>query len=174
MPQSALDNVEVDFCVTLAEMPALLVRLAGEPPPRGAGKPEERAMPREPWTLSKPTAQTCPECGGAMAEESIGRLYRFRCHIGHAMTAEVLAAAQVEALENAISTVLRTLNERTALCRELAGRHAADGNEDGAAAWRRAAGEAERREQAIQDLVHAEWGHPEIAGGPSLHPPESA
>jgi len=163
MPRSALDNVAVDFCVTLAEMPALLVRLAAEPLPGAGAKREERAMPKQEWTLGNPTAQTCPECGGAMAEESRGGLSRFRCHIGHVMTAEVLAAAQLEVLDNNISVVLRSLNERVALCRELAGKHAARGEEEAAAGWRHAAAEAERREQVIKDLSRAAWNHPETA-----------
>ena len=118
-------------------------------------------MPREEWKLRTPTAQTCPECGGAMAEESQGRVSRYRCHIGHVMTAEVLAAAQLEALENGVSAVLRTLNERAALCNELADKHLARGDDEAAAAWRRAAEEALRREQAIQDLSKADWNHPE-------------
>jgi two-component system chemotaxis response regulator CheB len=161
MPRSALDNVEVDFCVSLAELPALLVRLAGEPPVAARG--ETPATPREEWTLKAPTAQTCPECGGAMAEEAEGGLSRFRCHIGHVMTAEVLAAAQLEVLESSISVVLRSLNERAALCRELAGKAAARADVEAAADWRRAAEEAERREQAIKGLVRADWNHPEAA-----------
>jgi two-component system chemotaxis response regulator CheB len=161
MPRSALDNVEVDFCVALAEMPALLVRLACERPPGLAPQPEELAMPREEWKLARPSAQTCPECGGAMAEETQGPLSRFRCHIGHVMTAEVLAAAQLETLEKDLSVVLRTLNERAALCRELADKHAARGEQEEAALWRRAAEEAGRREHAIQQLSRADWNHPE-------------
>jgi two-component system chemotaxis response regulator CheB len=162
MPKSALDNVEVDFCVTLAEMPSLLVRLAAEP--LGKSLREEQIMPREEWKLARPAAQTCPECGGAMAEESQGSLSRYRCHIGHVMTAEVLAAAQLELLEQNLEVVLRSLNERAALCRELADKHAARGDNAGAAAWRGAADESQRREHAIIDLTKADWNHPEAAG----------
>jgi two-component system chemotaxis response regulator CheB len=164
MPQSALDHVQVDFRVTLAEMPALLVRLAAEAPPRVAALSEERAMPGEEWKLGEPVAQTCPECGGAMGHDDSGPVPRFRCHIGHVMTAEVLAAAQLERLEQDLSVVLRSLNERTALCRELADKHARRGDDDSAAAWRRAAEEAGRREHAIQDLAKADWNHPETVG----------
>ena len=113
--------------------------------------------------IIKPSAQTCPECGGAMREESQGTLTRFRCHIGHAMTAEVLAAKQLDELENGMSALLRTLNERAALCRDIAAKRAASGNIIAAEAWTRAAEEAERREKAAQDLVKVEWAHPEAA-----------
>jgi two-component system chemotaxis response regulator CheB len=161
MPQSALDNVPVDFRVTLAEMPDLLVRLTSERA-LGVGTPsEERAMPSKEWKLAKPAAQTCPECGGAMTEETSGPLVRFRCHIGHVMTAEVLAAAQLDRLEQDLSGVLRSLNERAALCRELADKYAGRGDGVAAESWRAAAREAERREKALQDLTRADWDHPE-------------
>jgi len=164
MPQSALDNVAVDYSLPVAEMPRLLQRLAKEtsqeriPFTRGV-----RAMKHQEQKLDQPTAQTCPECGGAMREESLANLTRFRCHIGHVMTAEVLAATQLDLLENNISTVLRSLNERVALCRDLAAKHQDRGNLRAAEIWSRAAAEAEHREKAAQDLVGAEWMHPEAA-----------
>ena len=164
MPQSALDNVAVDYSLPVAEMPRLLQRLAKEtsqeriPFTRGV-----RVMNHQEQKLDQPTAQTCPECGGAMREESLANLTRFRCHIGHVMTAEVLAATQLDLLENNISTVLRSLNERVALCRDLAAKHQDRGNLRAAEIWSRAAAEAEHREKAAQDLVGAEWMHPEAA-----------
>lgn len=165
MPRSALDNVAVDFRVTLAEMPTLLTRLVSEPPPGAEAEREEAVMPQQQWTMGEPAAQTCPECGGAMVEDTQGRLSRFRCHIGHVMTAEVLAAAQLERLENDLAVVLRSLNERAALCRELADKSLGRGDDEAARAWRRAADEAGRRERVIQDLAKADWNHPETAAG---------
>ena len=162
MPKSALENVAVDYCLPVAEMPRLLVRLAAEPNgTRNAFFGRAGAMEQE-HSIIRPSAQTCPECGGAMREEAVGSLTRFRCHIGHVMTAEVLAATQLEVLENTISAVLRGLNERAALCREVAARHQQKGNLASAVMWKRAADEAERREQAAQVLVGAEWAHPEV------------
>jgi two-component system chemotaxis response regulator CheB len=164
MPQSALDNVAVDYCLPVAEMPRLLVRLAAETSRVTIPSfPGEKQMDQD-QTLGRPTAQTCPECGGAMREESAGNMTRFRCHIGHVMSAEVLAATQLEKLENTISTVLRTLNERAALCRDLAQKHQANGNIRAASHWTHAAEEAERREKLAQELVRADWKHPEAAG----------
>jgi len=159
MPQSALDNVAVDYCLPVAEMPRLLTRLAQEPSSKRSWFPGVTAMPER---IIEPSAQTCPECGGAMREEKVGSLTRFRCHIGHVMTAEVLASTQLEKLENEISSVLRTLNERAALCRELAGRQAVAGNSRAAESWERAAEEAEQRERLARQLVDKKWAHPEV------------
>jgi two-component system chemotaxis response regulator CheB len=164
MPQSALENVAVDYCLPVAEMPRLLVRLAGESSRRTIPfYPEVQAMEPE-NRLTQPSAQTCPECGGAMREESVGNLTRFRCHIGHAMTAEVLAANQLEVLESSISSVLRSLNERASLCRDMAAKYQAKGNLKAAEQWQRAAQETERREKLAREMVQADWDHPEAVG----------
>jgi len=161
MPQSALDNVAVDYCLPVAELPRLLMRLTKETSrQRSVFSPGVTAMPER---FSEPTAQTCPECGGAMRQESVSALTRFRCHIGHVMTAEVLASTQLEKLENQLSGILRTLNERAALCREIAGKQAANGNSPAAESWEQAADEAEQRETLARQFVDRGWAHPEAA-----------
>jgi two-component system chemotaxis response regulator CheB len=161
MPQSALENVAVDYCLPVAEMPRLLVRLAAETSRRTIPfYPQVQTMEQEPQII-RPSAQTCPECGGAMREESMGSLTRFRCHIGHVMTAEVLAANQLEVLENSISTVLRSLNERVGLCRDMVAKYQAAGNLNAVEQWQRAAQETERREKVARDLARVDWAHPE-------------
>ena len=79
------------------------------------------------------------------------------------MTAEVLAASQPDVLQRDISSVLRTLNERSALCRQMAEKHARRGEAERAAMWTQAAEEAERREHAIRDLDRAAWANLERA-----------
>ena len=161
MPQSALENVSVDYCLPVAEMPRLLTRLAAETRRRTIPfYPLVQPMEQEP-AIIRPSAQTCPECGGAMREETLGNLTHFRCHIGHMMTAEVLAANQLELLENSISAVLRSLNERVGLCQDMAAKCQAAGNPGAAEQWQRAAQESERREKVARELVRADWHHPE-------------
>jgi two-component system chemotaxis response regulator CheB len=108
-----------------------------------------------------PSAQTCPECGGAMREENIGRLTHFRCHTGHMMTAEVLAAAQAEELDQNLARYLRLLNERAGLCRDMAQKCDKAGDTRAAEVWRRAGDEAARREETAKTLTALDWQHPE-------------
>ncbi|HSC18252.1 MAG TPA: chemotaxis protein CheB [Rhizomicrobium sp.] len=166
MPLSALNNVAVDYCVPLAELPALLSRLVRE---AEIEEPEEigvRAMPELDLErpMQRPVAQTCPECGGAMREETIGNVTQFRCHIGHVLNAEVLAGAQLEILERDLSSVLRLLNERAELSRDLAHKHNAHGNTQAQSLWLQAAEEATKREEAIRNMTEAEWIRPESLG----------
>lgn len=72
-----------------------------------------------------------------------------------------MAASQLEELENSISAVLRILNERRSLCRDLADKQQARGNLMAAEQWRRAAEEAEGREKVAKGLVRLDWLHPE-------------
>jgi len=178
MPQSALDNVPVDYCLPVGEMPRLLVRLTRE---AGGEKPARAPRRSEPQDVLKmPTAQTCPECGGAMREEKLGNLTRFRCHIGHVMTAEVLADAQLAALDEALSTVLRLLNERNGLCHELAEKCRAAGRLQSAALWDKASRQAASREEVMQLLTEEDWirSEPGETGEPAAAkdrtPPEKA
>ena len=74
-----------------------------------------------------PSGFTCPECGGALWELQSGRLLKYRCHVGHAYTPEGLVAEQARALEVALWTGLRALEEYAALRRRMA-RRARSGN----------------------------------------------
>jgi two-component system, chemotaxis family, protein-glutamate methylesterase/glutaminase len=163
MPQSALDNVPVDYCLPIAEMPRLLIRLANEPPSQRPFLGGVPAGPEPLWEIIRPSAQTCPECGGALEEESLGSLTRFRCHTGHVMTAEVLAATRLEDLEASIASLLRRLNERVGLCHEIAAKHQARGDARSAELWQHAAEEALRREKTAREMARLEWAHPEVA-----------
>ena len=61
----------------------------------------------------------CPDCGGVMWELDEGDLSRFRCHVGHTYTAEVMSLALDDNLRRALASAVRALEERTALARKL-------------------------------------------------------
>lgn len=159
MPQSAMDNVSIDYSVPVAEIPALLNRLVREEVRRPMTAPAISYQ-----ETSRPVALICPECGGAMREETLGRLTRFRCHIGHAMTAEVMAAAQIDEIEKNLSTAFRTIKERVSFCEEMAGKYAVAGDDAAAKSWKEAATEAQRRQETVRDLLEVTWDHPEASG----------
>lgn len=162
MPRSALDNVAVDYCVPIDEIPPLLARLIPHLE-RSNSFRGVHAMTKPDHHLTTPTAQTCPECGGALLEEQLGTITQFRCHIGHILTAEVLVATKLEMLENDLSVCVRAANERAELCREIARKHEALGNAPSASRWRAAADEAETRAQGLAGLAEQEWYNPESA-----------
>jgi two-component system chemotaxis response regulator CheB len=131
MPRNALRNVDVDHVATLREMAPLLDRLAREP----AGK-----TPEIPWDIRLETAIaaqdisnmkieeglgelspfTCPECHGALWEITDGSMLRYRCHIGHAYTAEAALSAGDAEIDQMLEQLLRSHRERAALARRMA------------------------------------------------------
>lgn len=130
MPESAVRNVPVDHVVTIAGMSELLPRLVRQPPPKGAEHMPRTSQPdiaelgsdalRTGELPYPPSGFTCPECGGALWELKDGKLLRYRCHVGHAYSAESLNAEQSNGLEAALWTALRALEESAALRRRMA------------------------------------------------------
>jgi two-component system chemotaxis response regulator CheB len=163
MPRSAFENVPVDYCLPVVEIPTLLVRLVRERAKARLAAEEVGMQQMQQKASSRPVALTCPECGGAMREETVGNLTRYRCHTGHTLTAEIMAAAQVEDIEKDLGAVLRALNERVELCSDMAAKGQASGNQAVAEMWQRAAEEAAARESDLKRLLAIAWTHPEAS-----------
>lgn len=130
MPLTALNRVQPDHVVRLADMPALLDGLVhqrtGEAKPVPPSLKFEVDMARggratmdEIDGIGRRSVLACPDCGGVMWEIDEGQLSRFRCHVGHAYTAEMLSLALDENLHRALASAERALEERVALARKL-------------------------------------------------------
>ena len=123
MPRSALRHVEVDYCVPLAEMAELLLRLTDEPGDVGAYEmPEEprievsiakaeQALEAGVLRLGEPSNYACPECHGVLLQLNEENRIRFRCHTGHAYSAESLVAEMDEAIEESLWNAIRSVEE---------------------------------------------------------------
>jgi two-component system chemotaxis response regulator CheB len=97
----------------------------------------------------RPAAVACPDCHGAMFEIEEGTLIRFRCRVGHAWSAETLLTEQVSAVEAALWSAIRSLEEQAAVHRKLSHR---DGRTFQLAHQERAA-EADASAAVIRDLL---------------------
>jgi two-component system, chemotaxis family, protein-glutamate methylesterase/glutaminase len=130
MPQNALNRLQPDHVVALDQMPALLESLAQQPAAKpqplpanirreveiarsGGGKMSD--MDR----IGRRSVLTCPDCHGVMWEIEEGDLTRFRCHVGHTYTAELMSLALDESLRRALASAQRALEERVALADKL-------------------------------------------------------
>ena len=174
MPESAIENVAVDF---IGDVPALtteLVRrtriLAADPAveldvtdqsddldavemDRGTPDPDD-------WSAA-PSQFTCPECHGSLFERQDGTIVRYRCRTGHAFSPDALAAAQSKGVEDALWIALRALEENAALLRRLASRARERCQER---SWKRFASQAngvEGRAKVIRDALLS--AKPEVA-----------
>src|SRR5262249_24183777 len=63
---------------------------------------------------------TCPECHGALWEVEDGTMLRFRCHVGHAFSADAMLSSQGDEIERMLETLQRAHQERAALARKMA------------------------------------------------------
>jgi two-component system, chemotaxis family, protein-glutamate methylesterase/glutaminase len=118
MPLSALREVEVDHTVPLAEMGALLSRLARNANPgrvvvEHAGSSEVEPNP-------KLTDVTCPECRGTIWEVRRGKAKDFRCRVGHTYSARSMLAGHFAAREKALYAAMVALEESASLADRLA------------------------------------------------------
>jgi two-component system chemotaxis response regulator CheB len=143
MPRNAIRDVDPDRVVPLAEMGAVLFDLIDAPLESTADAtvedPEEQAIDLVEVEFGRddiegdPTLLTCPDCGGVMLEREEGGVVRFACQVGHSYSPESFDEEQGEALESALWTAIRTLDERADLLRRMArraGRHNGAETED--------------------------------------------
>jgi two-component system chemotaxis response regulator CheB len=110
------------------------------------------------YTLDRPIAVTCPECGGALAAERAGTLLRYRCHIGHVLTAETTLVASLADIENKLAACLALLNSYSELCRQVAEWGGTD--DQYAAALNAAERQARERAEVLRTLLQSEWIQP--------------
>jgi two-component system chemotaxis response regulator CheB len=82
-----------------------------------------------------------------------GDLLRYRCHVGHAYTAELMSLALDETLKRALNSGLRALDERIALTRKLYKQAADAGQKHLAESWSRKLGECEQEAEILRDAI---------------------
>jgi two-component system chemotaxis response regulator CheB len=141
MPKSALRHVAVDYCLPLADIAPLLVRLSAIPAPEEGGSPvserldieariakEANALEIGVMRLGTLSPYTCPDCHGVLMQIEEGGLLRFRCHTGHAFSVSNLLAEVSESIEQALWSTLRGMEESLLLLQHLA-RHTRVGGE---------------------------------------------
>ncbi len=133
MPESALEYVQTDYCLPLAEIGPMLIRLARQPAEDEAAYPvpkemeaEEKLLEMDEKTMDSTqrpgqiSVFTCPECKGPLWEMRDGELLRFRCRQGHAFTGESMMAEQTDAVEDALWSALNILQESAQMSARMA------------------------------------------------------
>jgi two-component system chemotaxis response regulator CheB len=160
MPLSALRQVEVDHCCPLAEIAPLLVRLATQEEEakeinsnREAMSGKNDEIKKEPPPAKTQISLACPECNGPLYETKAGEIAHFECNVGHAFSPESLTEAHAEALERALWTALRTLNERVTLHRQLLRRQRNKGEEQLFQRFEDSVRSAERDIELLREVI---------------------
>ena len=138
MPRNALEATEVDLAISSLRIGDVLSDLVREPAGPGMAVPPdislevaiaagERVDSEVIGQFADPVALTCPNCSGVLSKVRGAKPLRFRCQVGHALTADVVAKEQENAVDEALRVALRIIEERA----ELVSRMAEDGRRSG-------------------------------------------
>jgi two-component system chemotaxis response regulator CheB len=130
MPKSVLGNTEVDYCVRLAAMGAILEEKTNN------GREEYLPAPAEVLAeaaiservavnmqslmeIGDKSPFSCPDCGGGLWNLKDDSFQRYRCHTGHTYSQNELEVKQKQALENTMWIALRMMEERRNLLKKM-------------------------------------------------------
>jgi two-component system chemotaxis response regulator CheB len=168
MPESALREVAVDYSVPVSEMADLLVRLSKEKTAETSEvnmeddektkieigvAAEDSAFESGIMKFGELTPFTCPDCHGVLLKITDGKRARFRCHTGHAYSADSLLATVTENIEDSLYSAMRGVEESIMLLNHI-GDHFAEVNQPKLAAmFFKKAKEAQNRAQAVRQVV---------------------
>lgn len=152
MPRNAAIAIEASHVVQRAELPALLRRLSSEKVAMRAS-PATRQTSTKMEEIERPTALTCPECGGALREVEGTAIKQYRCHIGHRFGPEEVLDGQIEEVDHAVGVAVRVLNERIELCRHMSENARTGGRTMGVTHWERLKKEAQDELQVLRQFL---------------------
>ena len=168
MPLNALDNVDVDHKLNVTEIGDLIARLVREDAPATPAVAErenektlhEIRIAKERDALEEGTLKfgefspfTCPECHGVLVMLREGKIVRFRCHTGHAFSADTLLTSNREDLEARLWDAVRASDESVLLLNKLGEEFAKSGNTAAAERCFDEAREAHERSQAVREAA---------------------
>lgn len=130
MPLAALEGTDVDHVAPADGLGRLLAGIAGTAAGPFHAPSEELRLEIEIAAgarlgsdklrrIATPSALSCPDCHGVLSEVIGSRPLRYRCQIGHAHTAETLAA-NVDEVDEAVRVAMRVMEERVTLVERMA------------------------------------------------------
>ena len=169
MPLSVMQSIKVDYSLPLSEIGPLLETLSRETTEdegshsvadqleieariaeQELGSRDLIASVEKLGTVSK---LTCPDCHGALWEIRDEEILRYRCHVGHAYSAEGLSDGQTEMLESALWSAVRALEEQMILAKRIVERARKSNHLRAATTFERRAAEAERSSSVLRELL---------------------
>ena len=134
MPASARKHVDVDYVLSLSDMPNILTALTREVIHVGETAMNEKlaienrialqhkALEQGIRSLGEPSFYTCPDCHGSMVAVVEGSIRRFRCHTGHGFSEGALIEQSLAKIEQTLWWALAQMEEAQILLGEIADR----------------------------------------------------
>ncbi len=169
MPRAAMERTQVDFVGTPPQIAQQIVRWTKIPPDGLVEIPDdlyvearmtERLMSNmnSMKEFGDPVPISCPSCAGPLWEKRNAVSDRYRCHMGHAFSSRTLLMDQDEAVEKALWSAVRTLEERSRMLQNLADRAKATKRHTTSSLYRGRAEKAKKEAQhihaVIRDVIH--------------------
>ena len=179
MPEAALRQTRVDYRLRMADIAPTLVELLTIPAADAAAFPvpegleieariamEDKALNLGVAEIGDPSPFACPECHGVLMRLKTGGGTRFRCHTGHAYTADALLAELTESVEAALWNAIRSVQESSLLMEHIAGHVREAGQADLAARYDQKATQARERAELVRRAVmgHEALSDDKLAG----------
>jgi two-component system chemotaxis response regulator CheB len=166
MPENALREVAVDYCLPVEQMAQLLVTLSATKPEANTNvvKDEKTKIEigiaagdseydRGSLKIGELSPITCPECHGVLSKITDGTLTRYRCHTGHAFSIDTLLSLITEKIEENLYNALSAIEESMLLLNHI-GDHLAETNHTKLAAlYFKKAVEAEERAHLLRSKM---------------------
>ena len=104
-----------------------------------------------------PSIYTCPECHGVLLQRDEGIGTRFRCHTGHAYSANSLLAEFSIRTEKTLWSAIRSLEEDILFMKSLAQQSAEEQNSVTSESWLKKADEVQNRINLVRKaLAHGQ------------------
>ena len=169
MPMSVMQSIKVDYSLPLDEIAPLLDRLSREITEEEGRYPvsdeieiESRIAEQEMESdellasvekIGKISKLTCPDCNGALWEIKDVDILRYRCHVGHAFSAESLTEGQTQMLEVALWSAVRALEEQAVLARRIVERARKTNHDRTAKLFQKRIDAAEAHSSMIRQLL---------------------
>ncbi len=167
MPENAIREVAVDYIASVEEIAGLLVELSAEEVDKNKDemKQDERtaieikiaeesnALKSGIMNFGEHSQFTCPECHGVLSTFPEGNRTRYRCHTGHAFSADSLLATITEKIEGGLYSALRAIEESIMLLNNTGDHFAAGNHPKLAALYFKKAKEAEERARLVREAI---------------------
>lgn len=155
MPASAVRYANPQFVLPLHDIGPLVTKLVAELPEPATDDAEEGdAVDVDTATdQRRPSAFTCPECGGTLFEQESEEVLQFRCRVGHGYSADSLLIDQQDHLESALYGAIVALEERADLSRRMGRRMDRSGKPVIARRYFTQAEETEEQARVVREAV---------------------
>lgn len=169
IPLSVLKEIEVDYCVPLSEMGAIVSNVINNKKVIKTIIPEYLVKEvkiseegigtiKEMTELGQSSSFSCPDCGGVLFELDKGSVTRYKCHIGHSYSINDLLGKPNKSLESTLWVALRIIEERKKLLTQLSERDISRGYSRAALNYSEKIAELDKHSDNLKTVLFAKPG----------------